>query len=389
MPPKDLWKIDICWSAALGLSMVDPVTAAGFQARHLLLALRSGEPYRIVRALSLEAVQVAIAGGRASRRADRYLEQAMALARRVDEPHALGVVSMAAGIVACFEGRWQRAVELSDEAEKTFREGCTGVVWELETAQVCALCALSASGAVAELSDRLPLAVPEANERGDAPAQPRLDCVTLPRLAANDPDGAEQGLGEGAAECWEDRFHVDRFHRLFAQVEIDLYRGDGPRARSRIMDVWRPLNRSHLLRVQLLRVMVVDALARAALSEAAGASDPEPLLRVAEERAKRLRREKEPWVEPLAELILAAVAASRRQRSKATTLLRDAISRFDALDMSLRAACARRRLGELIGGPSGSALVEETDSWMAGHKIVSPAQMAGLYAPGFPAPKDA
>ncbi|NQT13450.1 MAG: AAA family ATPase, partial [Planctomycetes bacterium] len=365
MAPKDLWKIDICWSAALGLSMVDTVTAAGFQARHLLLALRSGEPYRIARALALEAVQVAIAGGRARRRAERYLEQAMALARRVDKPHALGVVSMAAGIVACLQGRWLRAVELADEAEKTFREDCTDVAWELETTQLCALWALRACGAVDELSRRAPLAMPEANQRQDAPSLARLDLVNLPRLAANDPEGAERELGEKAAECWEDRFHVERFHRLFAHVQIDLYRGDGQRARLRIMDAWRSLNRSCLLRVQLLRVTVDDALARAALCEAADAADPKPLLSTAERHAKRLRREKEPWVEPLAELTLAAVAASRGRRSKATTLLRDAISRFDALDMPLRAACARRRLGELIGGASGSSLVEETDSWMA------------------------
>ena len=50
--PSQLLKIDACWSAALGLAIVDTIRGADFQARHMLLALAAGEPYRVARALN-------------------------------------------------------------------------------------------------------------------------------------------------------------------------------------------------------------------------------------------------------------------------------------------------------------------------------------------------
>src|SRR5262249_9212902 len=47
VPRADLDRIDVCWSIGNGLGGVDIVRGAAFQARHLLLALRAGEPYRI------------------------------------------------------------------------------------------------------------------------------------------------------------------------------------------------------------------------------------------------------------------------------------------------------------------------------------------------------
>src|SRR5262249_15291226 len=45
--PDDLIRIDTCWSLSLGLSMIDTLRGRDFQGRHLLLALKAGEPYRI------------------------------------------------------------------------------------------------------------------------------------------------------------------------------------------------------------------------------------------------------------------------------------------------------------------------------------------------------
>ena len=62
IPKEQILRIDICWAVAAGLGMVDTIRAADFQTRHLLLALRAGELYRVARALNLEAGFTATAG---------------------------------------------------------------------------------------------------------------------------------------------------------------------------------------------------------------------------------------------------------------------------------------------------------------------------------------
>ena len=60
------------------------------------------------------------------------------------------------------------------------------------------------------------------------------------------------------------------------------------------------------------------------------------------------------------------------------------MSGFEACDMRLFAAAARRCLGQLVGGSEGRTLMACADTWMAGQGIRNPARMTALYAPGFP-----
>ena len=52
--------------------------------------------------------------------------------------------------------------------------------------------------------------------------------------------------------------------------------------------------------------------------------------------------------------------------------------------MALCAAVADRRLGELLGGPDGDALVGRADAWMAAQAVRRTDRVADLFAPGFP-----
>ncbi len=382
---EDLTRIDICWSAAVGLSIVDTIRGADFQARNLLLALRAGEPYRIARALAWEAAHVANLGGPVRARTAGLLQASETLARRINHPHALGMVTLATGIAAYMEGRWKSAREFSERAEGIFRDRCTGVTWELDTTHSFALWSLFFLGEVAELIRRLPLLIKEARERGDLYAATNLGTFVghLTWLAADDPEGARHDLREVMRQWSQQGFHVQHLTGLMGQMQIDLYRGDGAAAWTRITSEWPALARSLFLRVQTVRIFMLSLRARSALVAAMTARDRKPYLRVAERDARRLERERMHWSEPLARLIRAGIAVLRGDSARALGLLDTAAPGLEAADMGLFAAAARYRQGQLLGGEQGRALRTKAHAWMAGQKVKNPSRMIALHAPGF------
>jgi hypothetical protein len=152
---------------------------------------------------------------------------------------------------------------------------------------------------------------------------------------------------------------------------------------TRVQSATPVLRRSLLLRVQSARIRWTELRGRSALAAAENAAKPGPLWRAAEREARSLLRERTAWGEAPARLLQAGLAAARSEEATACGRLEAAITGFDAMDMKLYAAAARRRLGELRGGERGGALIAEADSWMQGQGVRSPAAMAHALAPGF------
>ena len=383
--PADRTRLDVCWSAAVGLSVVDWIRGADFQARHLQLALAVGEPFPIARALAMEAAHVATGGGKARKRTEAVLKLADEQAKRVDHPHALGLVDLAHGVSAYLEGRWRPALEWSDRAEATFRDRCTGVAWEIDTTHVFSLCALTHLGEVAELSRRWPVLLGQAQERGDLYSVMNLSTypMSFVRLAEDEPEAARDLVRAMMARWSRGGYHVQHNDQLWAACQIELYRGDGASAWDLITSNWPRLSRSLLLRVQFLQLSMLLLRARCALAMSLETADPGPLLRAASAVARRVARERMPWSDPAVDLIRATIDAARGHSAAAEGRLESAIRGFEAAEMALVAASARRRLGELRGGDAGRALVAEADAFMLAQGITAPGRMAGVFAPGF------
>ncbi len=381
-----LTRIDLCWSAASGLSIIDPICGAEFQTRGLLLALRAGEPYRVARSLALEAMHVATAGTRCHAQVARLIETSEALTNEVGNPHAEGLVPLARATTALLSGRWREARESFDSAEVIFRDRCTGVAWELDTVHNLALWATTHMGDLATLRRRWPVLLQEAQERGDLYAITTLNTffMTVLRLADDDPDGARRELASVMGRWSHRGFHVQHGNAFRAEAHIDLYRGDGAAAWGRMRQHWASYRRSQLLRVQMLRIELYELRGRSALAAARTADHPWFLLQSAARDARLLDREREPWAHAHAQLLRAGIATARGDRRRAVAGLCAAAAGFESVEMHLHAAASRRRLGELLGAAPGHALIAQADQWMREQTIQDPARMTNVYVPGIP-----
>jgi serine/threonine protein kinase/tetratricopeptide (TPR) repeat protein len=396
--PSDLMRIDVCWSAGAGLSVVDTIRGADFQSRGLLLSLHTGEPSRVARALAMEAAHVSSLGGPSRRKTDRLLARAEELARqvearnqqeaRVEQPYAMGMVMLARGVSAYLQGRWRAAVTDCDLAHETFRHRCTGVAWELDTSSSFGLWGLSHLGEIAELARRWPIFLEEARERGDLYATVNLNSylMSVVRLAANQPDEARADLARNMARWSRRTYHVQHNDALWAGVQIELFVGDAEAALKLIEKSWLALRRSLLLRVQFVRTSMLFLRGRVALAAAyqarrAGSPSSSSRLRQAERDAARLTRERMPCPTASATMIRGGLAAYAGDRGRAQELLERAARMFHDCNMNLCAMAVRRRLGELRGGEEGQGLVSQADGWMTGQTVQNPPAMTALFLP--------
>jgi serine/threonine protein kinase/tetratricopeptide (TPR) repeat protein len=388
VPPEDRARLDVCLTAATGLSMIDTIQGSYFQTRGLRLALAAGEPERLAAALAMEAGHESISGSRGQRRVERLLRAAEEAAGPTPRPYLTALIAVCRGIAAALAGDWRRAQTLCDQAEGVFRDSCTGVMWELGTAHRFALWPLMFMGEVAEIRRRLPPLIKEAQERDDLYEVTNLNLAihTFIRLAANQPERARSELRQVMARWSQQGFHVQHMNALFDEVQISLYEGDADGARRRLLEDWPLLRRSHLLLVQQVRIVMLDLRARCALAASTCHAPDAPitatLLREAARDARALRRERVAWAEALGALIEAGMAGSAGDTPQASERLTEATSRLEAADMRLCAAAARRRQAHLLGA-AGKQLLDQADTWMFGQGIQDAERMTAVLAPGF------
>jgi hypothetical protein len=390
IPPEQRRLIDTCWMAGVTLTSFDPVQGAYFNIRHLLLALRAGEPSRVARALALEAAHLASTGHVRFRRVEPLFRMAEELAWQVGEPYARGFVLMIRAVAVGPFGRWRLFNDLATRAEEYLQASCTGVAWELDHLRRYFLWSLVSRGEVVELRRRVPLVLREARERGNLYGETIVTTFAIPflRLAEDDPTAARRELRQSIERWSRQAFHWQHLTYLLDEVQIDLYLGEAQAAWDRLRTQWGAVARSLLLRVQQFRILMYHLRARAAVAVAATSGiDPKPFLRAAEDDCRRLEREKKPWPVAIALLVRAGTAAVRGDRTRAAALLRDVAERLNARAMPLHAAAARRQLGNILGGEEGHALVAQADSELRQRGIVNPARMTAMLAPGFPDPR--
>ena len=167
VPSDVLAKVDACWAITAGLSIVDTMRGAVFQARHLLLALRAGEIGRIHRALCFEAGFAAAGGSRTARRVRVIRTITAGLAQRIGASYTRAMQLLIEGVSDYLAGRWTPAAAAFSDAERLLTDDCTGVTWELDCSRLFGLWSLYYLGELKTIAARFPVLLRDARDRND------------------------------------------------------------------------------------------------------------------------------------------------------------------------------------------------------------------------------
>jgi hypothetical protein len=381
----DLLRIDTCWSVVTGLALVDIIRAAAFQTRHLMLALDAGEPYRVARALSIEALFRASGNGPRRQGSAPFAARAQVMSETIGHPHAVALSTLTSGMGALLVGEWRTATTLCGRALEILRDTGVGTTWEVNLAQNFFLGSLLFRGELRDVAGRLPDLLTAAQERGNLYFETELRTrMNLVWLAADQPDEGERQANEAMEQWSHEGFHRQHYNHMLARIQTELYRGSAQAAWRLIDENWAAMDRTFLFRIQFLRIEASYLRARCALLMVGAGGDPRRFLSVVRRDARRIAAEKMAWSDPMSWLLQAAVACGEGRPDLAPDHLARAAAGFDRAEMSLYAAVTRRRLGALLNGDRGRELVRQADEWMAAQDVRNPALLTRMLAPGFP-----
>ncbi len=383
IPPAELQRIDVVWSAANGLAMVDVIRATDLQSRQLLLALEAGEATRVGRALAAEVAFIGAPGPSAGARVADVLGRARAVAHGLADRRLQAQVVLYEGVAAFLRGDWVECRERMRDGEARLREEQSGLAWELVSAQLFGVWSLAFLGEIDELGRRVSSLLREALERGDlyAATAMRTGLANLAWLVRDEPAIARARVEEARLQWSQQRYQFQHYWHLLAEGNCDLYEGHGTPAQLRTLGDWPELAASGYLRVQNMRVEAWHLRARAAVAAAleSPARGREALLGEAEAAVRKLGRERVPWAEVVARSVAGAIAAARGAQDRAMAELSLAESAAVGAHMRLYEWSARRARALLAGD---AAQVAAQDQLLRSAGAHAPARLAQMLLPG-------
>jgi len=177
-------------------------------------------------------------------------------------------------------------------------------------------------------------------------------------------------------------FLVQHWQAMAFEPDIDLYVGDGAGAYDRVMRDLPALRRSLLLNVQFVRSLTHYTLGRCAVASISGPAQRRARVAEARRAARRLERERLPWTNVLAALVAAVAENAAGDRAGAVAALRRAVEAAGSAGMGMHATAARYRLGQLVDGAEGAALLQTALEALAAEGIRDPSRWVAIYLPG-------
>jgi len=141
---------------------------------------------------------------------------------------------------------------------------------------------------------------------------------------------------------------------------------------------WRDITGSHLLRIEHVHA---ECMWLRGTSAVAAARHDLARLAIADTCARHLDKIGSPYACVTGRQLRAAILLRRGVRDAAIECLRGTIDAAERHEMAAHAATARLRLGLILGGDEGRALIVVAEQWMRDQGVVNPRAFAALLSP--------
>jgi tetratricopeptide (TPR) repeat protein/predicted Ser/Thr protein kinase len=372
--PEMLQRLDVLKAASHSLAIVDTVRSADFNARWLLLALKIGEPLRVIAALVTEAAHQSTMGGRGVVRARELSERVRELAADSRDPRVRALVLFIEGVVEYWICKLERAEQMIREAERIFREEASGATSEHKSSRMFLMFTLRNAGSWARLRDIWQEYLEEAHRRGDRYVVTSMNryCSSL-WLAADDPAEARRTLAEAKWELPGKSFHTQHWFELEARSEIAIYDRTVERDLPDLEPLFALYDRSLAKRVVTVRVNTMFVRGRLALCRGD--------VRSARRFAAQLGQVPNPRGPAFRAMLEGGIAAFEQDDSAIAKLQR-AIELCEAYELRLYASASRYQLGRLLGGTEGGEHLKAATRVMEAETVANPQRFADWFVPG-------
>jgi hypothetical protein len=308
----------------------------------------------------------------------------MALAERFGQPEPQARAYLGAGIAALMAGEGRSSLEWLEKAQAILRESCTGVTYEIHTAQFFEFMARIVLGQIRQAAHRYPEMLGEAEDLGDVLMVANLRILGWNlHVAKDDPELAESEMTE-ALDGWPATgFLSQHFYRMVGQAKVRLYKGRPRAALELVESQWPALKSSLLLRSQGVRIACLDTRARCLLSTAAAEpANRASLLKAARRDIRALSREVSSNAKAHALKNEGMALALEGHLDHAVANLMEAELAFRQEGMTTDVETVRWMRGHLLGNDQGEELKAAAATVLLEAGYLNPEATARMFVPG-------
>jgi len=384
IPLTDLVQVDIFRSISDGVGGRDVLRGAALTTRWVHVALNLGEPRRVLEALSRELNYNAASGKGGSRAQRRVLEAIDQTLRRFDHPWIQGYLEGAKAFHHYMEGDFADALGFATTAAGIFEEE-HAYYWERAQMNLLSLWSLFFLGDWDRMALIAKRNLSDAMDRDDliSASSNMLGLNNVVFLNMEGPERTRKMVEELMSRWGGDGYQLQHWWSQLAHIQIDYYLGDRDRARARLDAEMSVLKKSLTLMVPSIHNQVAILRVRNLLDIARLAPDPRrsPALKAAIKGTQKLSKKRFHWIRAIAAALDAEAMELAGRPEEGVAGLREAITLLEEQHMALYVATSQHKLGTILGGDEGQALLDASAATFTAQHIASPEGVRRILLP--------